>query len=241
VNGVNAAQRMNGTRIAGLASIIVGLAGLLWFWLESSPPRLGFDDTDNPLVSLQFLAQHSVIYAQIGLTLFVMSFALIIATHAVSGALADRANPLALRVVTTLGLFSAAFLFMHGVLRFGVLPLLHVNGIRDDWGQAGYLVSQFAGIHGFVAGGIVALCAWAVGISLIGLRTRTLPVVIGVLGIVPGFRLLSILGPFGVSVDGLWIFFMLSIAGVMLWCLALGVALLARRSGPAEPAAMTPV
>lgn len=226
---MDGAQRVNGTRIAGLASIIAGLAGVTWFWLESTPPRFGFDDTDNPLVSLQFLALHSATYAQIGVTLFVMAISLIIATYAVSDALAHRANALALRVVTTIGLFSAAFLLMHGVLRLGVLPLLYVNSVRAEWGQAAYLVSQFAGIHGFVEGGIVTLCMWAVGISAIGFRTRALPLAICLLGVVPGFRLLSFFGPFGASLDGLWIFFMLSIAGAMLWCVALGVILLVRR------------
>ena len=96
-------------------------------------------------------------------------------------------------------------------------------------------MSKFAGIHGFVEGGIVTLCAWAVGISLIGLRTRALPVALAILGVVPGFRLLSILGPFGISADGLWIFFVLSIPGAMLWCVALGLVLLARRPPSAVP------
>ncbi len=226
----------NGTRIAGLSTIVVGLAGATWFWLETTPPRLGFDDTDDPSVSLQFLEGHSVVYAQAGLALFVMGIALIIATFAVSDTLAQRASSLALRVVTTIGLFSAAFVFMHGVLRFGVLPLLYVDGLRHEWGQAAYLVSQFAGIHGFAAGGIVTLCLWAVGISLIGFRTRALPIALCALGVVAGFRLLSILGPFGVSADGLWILFLASIPGVMLWCLALGVVLLLRRAPSADPA-----
>ena len=163
-----------------------------------------------------------------------MAIALIISAHAVSDALAHRANPLALRVVTTIGLFSAAFLFMHGVLRLSVLPILYVDSLRDEWGQAAYLVSQFVGIHGFAQGGIVTLCLWAVGISLIGFRTRALPIALCALGIIPGFRLLSILGPFGVSADGLWIFFMASIAGVMLWTLVLGLVLLLRRAPSAQ-------
>lgn len=232
-------QIVNGTRIAGLSSITVGLAGAIWFWLESAPPRLGFDDTDDPLVSLRFLDLHAVVYAQAGLALFITAIALIIAAHAVSEALAQRANPLALRVTTTIGLLSAAFFFMHGVLRLGVQPMLYVDGLRHEWGQAAYLVSQFAGIHGFAAGAIVTLCLWAVGISLIGFRTRALPIALCVLGVVPGFRLLSIIGPFLASTsglpDGLWIFFMASIVGAMVWTLALGVVLLVRRAPSADP------
>lgn len=228
-------QISSGTRIAGVSAIVAGLAGVAWFWLETTPPRLGFDDTDNPLVSLQYLAGHSATYAQIGVTLFVMAIALVVATAAISDALAHRANPLALRVVTTIGQFSAAFLIMHGVLRLGVLPMLYVNDVRAEWGQAAYLVSQFAGVHGFVEGAIVTLCAWAVGISVIGFRTRALPVALVVLGVVPGFRLLSILGPFGISADGLWILFVLSIPGAMLWCVVLGIVLLVRRLPTAVP------
>lgn len=224
----------SGTRIAGVSAMVTGLAGAIWFFLESAPPRLGFDDTDNPLLSLQFLDQYSVVYAQAGVALFTMAIALIVSAHAVSDALAHRANPLALRVVTTIGLFSAAFFFMHGVLRLSVLPILYVDSLRDEWGQAAYLVSQFAGIHGFAQGGIVTLCLWAVGISLIGFRTRALPIALCALGVVPAFRLVGILGPFGVSADGLWIFFMASIAGVMLWTLVLGLVLLLRRAPSAQ-------
>ena len=39
-----------------LAPIIAGVAGLGWFWAELAPQRLGFEDTDDPAVSLQFLA-----------------------------------------------------------------------------------------------------------------------------------------------------------------------------------------
>lgn len=227
---MDSAQRMGGTKIAGIASIVSGLAGAVWLYLESTPPRLGFDDTDDPMVSLRYLEQHAIVYAQAGTVLLVLAIALVIATHAVSEALSHRASPVALRVVTTIGLFSAAFFFMHGVLRLGVQPLLYVDGLRHEWGQAAYLVNQFAGIHGFAQSGIVTLCLWAVGISIIGFRTRALPIALCALGIIPGFRLLSILGPFGVSADGLWIFFMASIVGVMLWTLVLGLVLLLRRA-----------
>jgi len=241
---VDIAQRTGSTKIAGIASIITGLAGAAWFYLESTPPRLGFDDTDSPAVSLQFLEGHAIVYAQAGVVLFVMAIALIIASHAVSEALASRATPLALRVATTFGLLSAALFFMHGVLRLGVQPILYVNGLRDEWGQTAYLVSQFAGIHGFAQGAITTLCIWAVGISIIGFRTRALPTGLCILGLVPGFRLLGIFGPILQSAGtdelpaGAWILFMASIVGVMVWCLALGIVLVRRTpSAAAAPAA----
>lgn len=241
---MDTAQRTGATTIAGIASIFTGLAGAAWFYLESTPPRLGFDDTDSPAVSLQFLEGHAIVYAQAGVVLFVMAIALIIASHAVSDALASRTTPVALRVATTFGLLSAALFFMHGVLRLGVQPILYVNGLRDEWGQVAYLVSQFAGIHGFAQGAITALCLWAVGISIIGFRTRTLPTALCILGLVPGFRLVGILGPILKSAGtdelpgGVWILFMASIVGVMVWCVALGVVLVRRApSAAAEPAA----
>ena len=241
---MDTAQRTGSTKIAGIASIITGLAGAAWFYLESTPPRLGFDDTDSPAVSLQFLEGHAIVYAQAGVVLFVMAIALIIANHAVSDALASRATPLALRVATTFDLLSAALFFMHGVLRLGVQPILYVNGLRDEWGQTAYLVSQFAGIHGFAQGAITTLCIWAVGISIIGFRTRLLPTWLCILGLVPGFRLLAILGPILKSAGtdelpgGAWILFMASIVGVMVWCVALGIVLVRRTaSAAAAPAA----
>lgn len=237
------AQRTGVTKIAGIASIIAGLAGAAWFYLESTPPRLGFDDTDSPAISLQFLEGHAIVYAQAGTVLLILAIALIIAGHAVSEALGHRADPLALRVATTFGLLSAALFFMHGVLRLGVQPILYVNGLRDEWGQTAYLVSQFAGIHGFAQGAITTLCLWAVAISIIGFRSRALPTGLCILGLVPGFRLLGILGPILESAgtdelpSGAWILFMASIVGVMVWCLALGVVLLRR----APSAAAAPV
>jgi hypothetical protein len=80
----------------------------------------------------------------------------------------------------------------------------------------------------------LALCAWAVGISLIGLRTKSLPLWLCALGIVPAFRLLAALGALGFLPDGLWIVFPASIPGAMLWCFVLGVVLL-RMAPTASP------
>jgi len=39
-------------RAGGVAVVIAGLGGVVWVTLELLPPALGFDDTDNPAVSL---------------------------------------------------------------------------------------------------------------------------------------------------------------------------------------------
>ncbi len=102
---------------------------------------------------------------------------------------------------------------------------------------------QFVGLHTFGQGAITALAGWAVAICLIGLRTRALPLVVIVLGVVPAFRLTGILlGGLGVDADLLWIFAISSIPGVMVWTLILGIVLLRRSlaaSAARDPEPMT--
>jgi hypothetical protein len=79
--------------------------------------------------------------------------------------------------------------------------------------------------------GIVGLCLWAAGLSLIGRRMRILPFWLCLLGIVPAIRLAGgTLGPLVVLPDSelLWILGMVSIPGTMAWCLLLGLVLLGR-------------
>lgn len=208
------------------------MAGIAWFALEIAPPLLGFEDTDDPALSLQFLRTYPEIYLLAGLTLFLMAAALTVATFAMFDTLAARANLLALRSVSVLGLVSATFFFGHGVLRHGAGPMLHIDGLDPTWGQAAYLAVQMGGIHGFAQGAILALCSWAVGISLIGLRTKTLPVWLCAFGIVPGLRIVAVFGPLGVVPDALWIVFIASIPGAMIWCLVLGIVVLRRAPTP---------
>jgi hypothetical protein len=212
-------------KAGGLALILFALAGMAWFALELAPPMLGFPDTDDPALSLQFLRAHPTIYPLAGIALFAMAVGLAVGTFAVSDALAPRGNSLTVRSLCVLGLVAAAFFFAHGVLRFGVGPLLHIDDLSAEWGQAAYLAVQMGGIHGSAQGATLALCGWAVGISVLGLRIGTIPRWLGLLGIVPGFRLLAVLGPFGFLPDALWIAFIAAVPGAMLWCLALGIVL----------------
>lgn len=216
------------SRVGALAFILFAIAGLAWFALELAPPNLGFEDTDDPAVSLRFLRAHGAIYAQGGLALLVMATSLTVAILGLWAALAPRADALALRTTTVFGLFAAAFFFMHGVVRLGVEPLLYIDGLDHDWGEAAYVAIQMIGLHGFAQAAITAVCLWVTGVSLIGLRSRALPLALCVLAIIPAFRLLGVLGPLGVLPEWGWFLFMASIPGLLVWCLLLGIVLLRR-------------
>lgn len=228
---------MKGTaRVGAIATIVAGIAGVVWFALEIVPPSLGFEDTDSPAVMLEFLRGHSDVFLQAADVLLLLAICLTIATFAVRDALLPRADSLGLRFVSAMGLFAAAFLFMNGVVRASAGPLVYIDGLDHDWGAAAYLAVQMVGTHGFAQGGTLAFCIWAIGVSLIGLRTRTLPAALCALGVIPAFRLLTLLlGPWGLLPDGLWIVAMIAIPGTMLWCVFLGVVLL-RRSFARRPA-----
>ena len=218
---------MSTARFGALSIILFALAGIAWIALELAPPILGFADTDDPSVSLQFLREHSDIYVQAGILLILMAITLTIATFAVSDVAAPRSNSLALRSTSAFGLFSAAFFLGHGALREGAGPLLYIDSLNHDWGQTAYLAVQMVGIHGFAQAAVLALCTWAVDISLIGLRTKAIPLALCALGAFPAFHLVAaLLGPLGLLPGGLWILSIASIPGVMVWCLILGIVLL---------------
>ena len=222
-------------RLGALSVVGFAVAGIAFFALEVAPPALGFQDTDSPAVMLPFLRQHPELSVYAGIALVVMAITLVTGVFAVSDVLAPRSGSLAVRSTAAFGIFSAAFFLMHGVVRLSIEPLLYIDGLNHAWGEAAYLVVQLMGIHGFAQAGIFALCLWAVGISLIGFGTKALPLGLCLLGVVPAFRILGILGPLGVLPDGLWILFMVSIPGVMVWCLLLGAVLVRRslsRRGP---------
>ncbi len=166
--------------------------------------------------------------------LVLVAITLTVAVFPMWDVMAPRADPLALRVTSALGLFAAASFLMHGVLRLGVDPLPYIDRLDHDWEEAPYVTVQMVGIHGFAQAAITTVCMWAVGLSFIGLRTRAIPLAPCILGLVPAFRILGFLGPLGIldSLPGeLWFVFMISIPGVLIWCLILGTVLLRRSFG----------
>lgn len=221
---------MSTVRLGALSVIVFAVVGIAWIVLEIAPVSLGLANGDDPAVALGYLRAHPDTYVGTGSVLLLMAITLAVSVFAVSDVLAPRADSLALRSASVLGQFSAASFLMFGVVRLSTGPLLYIDSLDRDWGEAAYLVVQVVGVHGFAQAGVFALCLWAIGISLIGLRTRALPVAICLLGAIPVIRILGLLGPLGVlpddMPDGLWIVFMVSIPGVMLWCLILGLVLL---------------
>jgi hypothetical protein len=221
-------------RAGGVAVIIAGLAGVAWVVLELVPPVLGFDDTDDPAVSLDYLRQYPQFYALIAIVAFIEAIAFVVASFAVSDALAPRTSSLTRRSLSALGLISAGLIFMHGVLRESVGPMLYIESIKPEWGESAYVSTQMLGTHGFAAGSLILLGVWAVGISVAGAHSRALPIWLCVLGVVAGLRLVILLaGPFLNAAkadlpDFVWVGSVALIPLGMLWWLCLGVVLLVR-------------
>ncbi|HUQ42818.1 MAG TPA: hypothetical protein VM451_00195 [Candidatus Limnocylindria bacterium] len=227
----------------GLAAIVFGLAVLASTALQLAQQTLGFQDTDSPAVNLSYLRDHPENYLHQGLAMFVMALALAIVVFAVWDVLAGRSGSLGLRTVSALGLMAAASFFLFGVMRYGVRPLLYIDSLDTSWGESAYLVQQIAGVHGFAAAAIVTMCGWAVGVAILGDRSRALPRWLALFAIIPAFRLLTFIGPLlpqDVDLGGLWIVLMLSIPGTTVWFVLLGVVLLRRGLRPAPSPAPAP-
>jgi hypothetical protein len=60
-----------------VAPILAGIAGLGWFWMELAPQWTGFEDTDDPAISLQFLGMHPDAWTRAGLLLGIAALFLI--------------------------------------------------------------------------------------------------------------------------------------------------------------------
>lgn len=224
----------------GVAAIVFGVAGLASVVLQLAQQTLGFEDTDSPAVNLAYLHEHLENYLQQGLVLFLMAFTLTLVVYSVWDVLVGQSGSLGLRTVSTLGLAAALCLFLFGVFRYSVRPLLYIDSLNTDWGEAGYLVQQVAGVHGVAQASILAMCGWAVGVAILGYRSGALPRWLALLAMLPGLRLLSGVGPLlapDALPDGAWILTMLAIPGTFVWFTFLGALLLRRGLPSPEPAA----
>jgi len=217
--------------IAAISIVAFALAAILWFFLEGTPPRLGFDDTDDPALMVEFIRQHPEVFVQAGTMLVLMGISLAVAVLAVTDVVRPQSAGVSARSTSAFGLFAAAFFLLGGAVRIGSSgPLLHMAGLRESWGEGAYLAAQVVS-QAVLIGGIFAVCLWAVGLSLIGLRTRVIPLALCALGVLPAFRIVSgLLGPLGLlpDVGVLWVISIASIFGTILWCLILGIVLLRR-------------
>jgi hypothetical protein len=195
-----------------LAPVVAGFAGLGWFWAELAPQRLGFEDTDDPRVSLEFLAADETAWPMAGLFLATAAIALIPTVLAMR----DR--------LTTATASLAAMFFAMAVIRMAGGPVRYVQGLDQSWGETAYLVTQFVGVHLAAQAGGLMLAAWIAGTAWLGARRRVIPIALAMLGIVPALRLLVILGPFASGLgDGLWLFLLAGIPVAFVWLVLLGL------------------
>ena len=216
---------------ARLAPLTAGLAGLAWFWFELAPQRAGFPDTDDPAVGLRFLAADPVAWPLGGLALAIAAIALVATVITIRDRL-EAAEPapgvgaagraIAPRVVSAIGLVAAGFLIGQATTRMAGGPVQYVQGLDQGWGETAYLVTQFVGVQLFAVGGLALLAIWAVGVAWLSARRGVMPRGVALLAVIPGFRLLGILGVLHLQPEGLWIFYLASIPGSFAWLLVLG-------------------
>ena len=117
------------TKVAAFSTIVFALAGIVWFLLETTPPRLGFEDTDDPAVMVGFIRQYPEVFVQAGTMLILMAITLTVAVPAVAEVVGPPSGAVGLRSTSAFGLFSAAFFLFGGAVRIGSSgPLLHIGG-----------------------------------------------------------------------------------------------------------------
>ena len=216
--------------VAAISTSVASILGGTWLALYLRQPMLGFEDTDDPAVGVRFVREHPEVFAQTGVVLILMAMVLVVAVASVAE-LHDQIRPRwPIHAASAVGMFAALCFLVFGAMRIGASePLLHIAGLRQEWGEAAYLVVQMAGVQGALPAGMLALAAWAVGLSAIGLREGTIPRAVCLLGIVPAIHVLGrILGEAGGLPNGVWIVVVLSIPGTLAWCLALGIGLMTR-------------
>ncbi len=222
------------TRVGATAAGLVAIAGVAWQYLETTPVRLGFEDTDDPALMVAFIRQYPGVFSQAGVVLVLMAIALIVAVLAITPVVGPTRDALSTRTTTSFGLIAAAILFFGGGIRVGSSgPLLHMAGLSQASGEAAYVAAQVASQAALITG-ILALCLWILGLTVIGFRNRTLPALLCILAVAPAYRVAGgLLGPLGLlpQTDVFWVLGVLSILGTFAWLPLLGVVL-ARRPGP---------
>lgn len=215
-------------RIGGVALIGFALAFVAVFALESWRVSLGFDDGDNPEQSVTFIQQYGRIYEVSGIAQIAMTVALTVGSLAVAELFRPSAPSLAVKSITAFALFSAVTYFLNGALRLAAArPLLYIDGLHHEWGVTAYLIVQMVGVQGFAQAAIVNFSFWAIGVSILNARIPLFPRAFSLLGLFPAFHLfVGLFGPFlGTALDGLFILYVVSIFGAVLWCFVLGILL----------------
>lgn len=231
-------RRVSG--VAAVSAVIAGVLGLAWFALLLAQPLMGFEDTDDPAVGVRFVREHPQVFAQTGLVLLLMALVLVVAVASVAELQVQLRPRWPVTATSAAGMLAAVCLLVFGVMRIGASgPLLHIAGLREDWGEAAYLVVQMAGVQGVLPAGMLLLAVWAVGVSVMGLLQGTVPRVVCALGVVPAIHVVGrLVGEAGDLLPGwTWFIVIVSIPGTLAWCIALGVGLLVRLKRDAGRAA----
>ncbi|HUW17456.1 MAG TPA: DUF4386 family protein [Actinomycetes bacterium] len=229
-------QRVGGWALLAYGALSVGATALIGVAVS-----LGLEDGDDPADGLRFFRDHGDVYVLSGITLFFMAVSLTVAVLGLDDVLADRANRLARRSVTTSGLFASAFLAVAGIFQISAPgPVLRIAEFGEADGRAAYLVVQLAGTQVALAGGLFTVGIWVVGMCVLGGRQRLIPLPLAWLGVIPGFRVVA--GLFGPLLDNLssvvWVVYMLAVVGTSVWFLLAGGWLVVRsRTARSEVAA----
>jgi hypothetical protein len=220
------------SKLGAAGAIVFSLAAIAWFASEVAVTVIGGVEPDDAVGVLGLITRNPAAWTISGFALLLMAVALLPAVFATSEVLAeaDRSTRVVTRSLAALGVIAAALFFLMGVLRQTSGPLAFFAEIDRAAGIAATASVQLIGAHGAAQGGILAVCLWAVGVGVEGLRTRTLPVWLGVLGVIPALRVLAlVLGPVLPLPDWTWFVAIAAVPLSMLWPLALGVALLMER------------
>jgi hypothetical protein len=215
------------TIVAGLTAGAAGLLGLAWFALYLAQPMLGFADTDDPALGVRFVRAYPEVFTATGTLLILTSIVLTVAVKSLAATRPQERGSWGVKAASAFGLFAAFSFLVFGALRIAAVgPLLHMASLDAAWGETAYLVVQMAGVQGVLGVGMLALAVWAVGLSLVGLRTRIIPLAICVLGIIPAIHVAGrLVGHLNVLPDGAWLLLIASIPGTLVWCLLLGIGL----------------
>lgn len=198
---------MRSSWVAALSTLVASGLGLAGLVLYAQQPLLGAEDTDDPAGGVAFVRDHPEVFANTGLVMVLLSVALTISVASVADL--DDPTPPRWPVVATsaAGMFAALCFLVFGAMRVGASgPLLHIAELGQEWGEAAYLVVQMAGVQGVFPAGMLALSLWAVGWSLVGLRSRTIPLPVCILGVVPAVHALTrVLGGTGWLPEAAWL------------------------------------
>lgn len=232
-------------RRAGLAgplsAVLFTVAGPIAFLLETTARTAGFDDGDNPAQSVAMFAVNPTSYSLSGLALTAAALALLMLVLAVSETLFRRVRPLYAACVTGTGVIAAGTLFLGGVIRLQAPgTVTHIAGLDREWGLSAYLAVQMSGTQGALSAAIFAFALWAVGVCVLAGRSRAVPVVVLVVGVLPALvllvPLLALLGRIvgTPELDAAYPVYLVAVfGGIPLFALALCGALLRMRNSPA--------